>query len=111
MIPVEFDPGAVNATVYAAKIGDSMQVIILNKDSEHKLTIKLNGISDIGVEVLQASSLTSKDVMFLDVNVSVNHSGRPASTKSPSYFGLGIDGDIGVVPKSSALWMRVTPTK
>ena len=67
MIPVDFAPGSVNATAYAAKragqapaAGDLL-IAILNKDAAQSLTVRLPSVP-LSVEVTDAPSLTSRGV-------------------------------------------------
>ena len=61
MVPVEFYPGAVNATAFAAKRGGETLVAILNKDATQGLSVKLPGTPS-AVDTVSASSLSSTDV-------------------------------------------------
>lgn len=61
MLPVTFNPGAVNATAYAAKLPTGQTVVaVINKDATQPLHIDLAGYS-VG-HVLSAASLTSRTV-------------------------------------------------
>lgn len=61
MIPLTFNPGAVNATAYAAKLPTEQTIVaVINKDATRKLHIDLPGYS-VG-HVLTAQSLTSRAV-------------------------------------------------
>jgi hypothetical protein len=61
MIPVSFDPGAVDATAYAAKLPSGQTIVaIINKDAARPLQMDLPGYS-VG-HVLTAESLTSRTV-------------------------------------------------
>jgi hypothetical protein len=63
MIPVDFDPGEVNATAYAAKFKDGRTLIaVINKDATQDLDLALPGwrVS----ERLTAESLTSTTIKF-----------------------------------------------
>ncbi len=67
MIPVDFVPGPVNATAYAAKRAEGtpasgdLLIAILNKDATQSLTVRLPSVP-LSVEVTDAASLTSRDV-------------------------------------------------
>jgi hypothetical protein len=67
MIPVDFDPGAVNATAYAAKLpgGTSATptglVAILNKDATRSLQVSLP-FRPSAVEIVSAESLAATEV-------------------------------------------------
>lgn len=61
MLPLTFNPGAVNATAYAAKLPTGQTVVaIINKDADHPLHIDLAGYS-VG-RTLTAQSLASRTV-------------------------------------------------
>ncbi len=61
MLPLTFNPGAVNATAYAAKLPTGQAVVaIINKDADHPLHIDLAGYS-VG-RTLTAQSLASRTV-------------------------------------------------
>lgn len=61
MLPLTFNPGAVNATAYAAKLPSGQTVVaIINKDADHPLHIDLAGYS-VG-RTLTAQSLASRTV-------------------------------------------------
>jgi hypothetical protein len=66
MIPVDFVPGSVNATAYAAKragevaAGDLL-IAVLNKDAAQSLTVRLPSVP-LSLEITDAASLTSRDV-------------------------------------------------
>jgi hypothetical protein len=78
MLPLTFNPGAVNATAYAAKLPTGqIAVAIINKDADHPLHIDLPGYSV--ARTLTAQSLTSRTVE--DREASGNHE---ASTVPPA---------------------------
>ena len=61
IIPIDFNPGDVNATAYAALLPfDQVIVAIINKDATKSLPIKLPGFT--GSLVMHAASLTSTKV-------------------------------------------------
>jgi hypothetical protein len=61
MIPIEFNPGPLNVTAYAAKQKDGRQILaIINKDTKDFFWDGLFGFSPI--DQLRAASLTSPDV-------------------------------------------------
>jgi hypothetical protein len=65
LIPVDFNPGAVNATVYAAKLPSGQVVIaIINKDETHDLHIDVPFFSTS--TTLTAPSLTSTRVALTE---------------------------------------------
>ncbi len=117
MVPVEFDAGAVNATAYAGKVDGSLQVVILNKDAERDLKVRLNGFTDLYSMVLSAPSLMSKDVMLDGRKVTEESAlaAWKASRKKPmlidSNNASSFTGGVGVVPRESALWMSVVLKK
>ena len=62
MIQLDFDPGDVNATAYAAKMSDgNTMVAVINKDATRDLQIAIEG-GWLKFETLTAPSLTSKTV-------------------------------------------------
>jgi hypothetical protein len=67
MIPVDFDPGPVNATAYAAKLPggksatSSGLVAIINKDATRSLQVSLP-FRPSAVEIVSAESLTATEV-------------------------------------------------
>lgn len=78
MLPVTFNPGAVNATAYAAKLPTGQTVVaIINRDASQPLHIDLAGYS-VG-RVLSAPSLTSRTVEDREPS-----SNREASTVPPA---------------------------
>jgi hypothetical protein len=71
MIPVEFDPGEVNATAYAAKRTDGKIILaIINKDATQDLELALPGWRV--AERMTAESLNSTTVKFGPVAASRN---------------------------------------
>ncbi len=110
MIPVEFDPGEVNATAYAADTGAKFLVAIINKDVSGKLVAEFPlEVVEACVARLSASSLTSTDVTFNDkgmatlaqtrISQSIKRGHLDASCISPSR----IDKAVTVtVPAASA---------
>jgi hypothetical protein len=78
MLPLTFNPGAVNATAYAAKLPTGQIVVaIINKDPERPLHIDLPGYS-VG-RTLTAQSLTSRTVEEREAGAN-----REASTVPPA---------------------------
>ncbi len=70
MIAVDFDPGPVNATAYAAKRPDGRLVVaVINKDAHAPLELK-PGIVARSQYRLEAASLTSTDVSLKPAKVS-----------------------------------------
>lgn len=65
LMRLEFDPGAVNATAYAAKTPEGKRLVaILNKDDAAGLHVKIAGARGGCVAKLTAPSLTSRDVTW-----------------------------------------------
>ena len=63
MIPLDFDPGEVNATAHAAKLPDGRTIVaVFNKDATQDLEVALPGWHV--AERLTAESLTSTVVKF-----------------------------------------------
>jgi hypothetical protein len=88
MLPVDFNPGSVNATAYAARQTDGkLMVIILNKDESQDLTLHVPSFEVR--EVLTAPSLEAKEAHIL--------TGSQASTAIKASSGTL------TVPKSTAL--------
>ena len=75
MFPVEFDPGDLNATAYAAKRADGKVILaIINKDAMRSLTSSIAGYRLVIYRSLKAASLTSTEVSWNDRNTnSVGH--------------------------------------
>ncbi len=64
MLPVDFDPGGVNAVAYACRRPDGKVLLtVLNKDEVHDLALSLPGARLR--EVLTASSLTAREARIL----------------------------------------------
>ena len=64
LLPVDFNPGSVNATAYAARLpGGKMLLAILNKDEAQPLTLKLPPCTL--QQVLTAPSLTAQEAHIL----------------------------------------------
>jgi hypothetical protein len=67
MIPLEFDPGTIQATAYAAKRTDAasrtspMIFAVINKDAEQALHLQFPGTATL-LELTTAESLTSREV-------------------------------------------------
>jgi hypothetical protein len=88
MLPVDFNPGSVNATAYAARQTDGkLMVIVLNKDESQDLTLHVPSFEVR--EVLTAPSLEAKEAHIL--------TGSQASTAIKASSGTL------TVPKSTAL--------
>jgi hypothetical protein len=90
MLPVDFNPGSVNATAYAAQHPDGSSVIaVINKDATQNLFIELPGLGKVPQflvrDNLSASSLTARQL-------------NPEDSLAP--------GLIHTVPKSSAVLYR-----
>ena len=65
LLKVDFDPGPVNATAYAARQADGKRIVaILNKDDTRTLTVKLPGAEVL--EVLTSTSLDAKQAQLLN---------------------------------------------
>jgi len=68
MVKVDFDPGEVNATAYAAKRADGRTLVaVINKDATRDLEIATQGFRASVVYRLTADSLTSTAVKFIKV--------------------------------------------
>jgi hypothetical protein len=75
LIPVDFDPGAVNATAYAAKRANGQIILaIINKDATQPLTPTIAGFRQAIYRSLKAASLTSNEVSWNERQV--RYSGR-----------------------------------
>ena len=78
MIPLDFNPGSVDATAYAAKLPTGQKIVaVINKDASLPLHIDLPGYS-VG-NMMSAPSLTSTDV-----HIGEPQSYREASTVAPA---------------------------
>jgi hypothetical protein len=74
IVAVDFDPGAVNATAYAAKRPDGQIILaIINKDAALPLKPAIAGFREATVRTLKAASLTSTDVSWNDRLTPVGH--------------------------------------
>ncbi len=74
VIPLDFDPGSVNATAYAAKLPTGqLMVAVINKDAKESLPLNLAGFSP--ALVLTAPSLDSREVSLSEpqANTEANH--------------------------------------
>jgi hypothetical protein len=80
MIPIDFDPGNVDATAYAAKLTDGNTLLaIINKDATKTLPIKLRGKATL-VHTLTAPSLTSREATLSSAAKGVSLSNIPSTT-------------------------------
>lgn len=78
MIRLEFDPGSVNATAYAARDrSGAVLVAVINKDESRTLRLGTTRLSLLSM--LQAPSLSSQDVVLLK-----DGAGRPLSAVPPT---------------------------
>jgi hypothetical protein len=65
MVPVEFDPGSVNATAYAAKRPDGKTLVaVINKDAAQDLPVRLAGAKSVCSGSMTAASLTATTVRW-----------------------------------------------
>jgi hypothetical protein len=65
LMDLDFDPGDVNATAYAAKTPDGKSILaIINKDATQALTPSIGGFRQATVHWLKAASLTSTEVSW-----------------------------------------------
>ena len=81
MLPLDFDPGPVNATAYAAKLADGHQLIaIINKDATQALRIELRGWRMS--ERLTGTTLTANEAKLESIRevTSMNALNIPASS-------------------------------
>lgn len=79
MVPISFDPGAANATAYAARLPTGqLQVAIINKDAEHAVPLNLAGFSP--ALVLTAPSLESRDVFLNEPQANTEANQVPPKT-------------------------------
>jgi hypothetical protein len=79
MIPINFDPGAANATAYAAKLPTGqLQVAIINKDPDHSVPLNLAGFSP--ALVLTAPSLESREVNLAEPQANSEANAVPPRT-------------------------------
>src|SRR5579875_257493 len=79
MIPLDFDPGAVNATAYAAKLPTGqLMVAILNKDADRPVPLNLAGFSP--ALVLTAPSLESREVNLSEPQANTEANAVPPKT-------------------------------
>jgi hypothetical protein len=112
VIPIDFNPGPVNATAFAAKQPDGRILLaIINKDPSQHLRLELTGHKGYGGATmpLHASSLTSRDVDFENFNavqasIKTDQQGNIVGSRFPGYGGVGIDhGWIGLdIPPATA---------
>jgi hypothetical protein len=67
IIPIDFDPGEVNATAYAARQKDGERMVaIINKDEVRSLAVRFAEFHTTGLQRLKASSLKSTDPTWDD---------------------------------------------
>lgn len=79
MVPVDFDPGGVNATAYAAKTADGgMLVAVINKDATQPLAVDLKGYR--AVLALTAPALDATHAGLGPVAAQAGVSGVPAGS-------------------------------
>ncbi len=96
MMPVEFDPGSVNATAYAAKRRDGKVILaIINKDALASVETRIPSHHSVIVLALTAPALTSTVVAF-------DHGGAGGSEKVIPVT----DGSVRIVlaPATAALY-------
>jgi len=62
MVPVDFDPGAVNATAYAAKLSNGRTLIaVINKDATQPIEVSVPGVRKGSLYRLTAPQLSSHE--------------------------------------------------
>jgi hypothetical protein len=65
LIPIDFNPGSINATAYAAKTpGGKILLAIINKDSSRAVNLELPAKHAAAVHTLTGESLTSRTADF-----------------------------------------------
>jgi hypothetical protein len=80
LIPVDFDPRAVNATAYAAKRPNGEIILaIINKDATQALTPTIIGYRETTYRSLKAASLTSTEVSFNETQIRYSGHVPPAT--------------------------------
>jgi hypothetical protein len=75
IVPVEFDPGAVNATAYAAKRGGEILLAVINKDASRSLSVDFATEETrawVRMETMTARSLKSRAVELGTFSGSIN---------------------------------------
>jgi len=84
IIPVDFDPGPINATAYAATLPTGqIAIAIINKDESQPLPLNLPGFT--GSLVMHATSLASTHVEFSEPSGNREMSSIPPATAAILY--------------------------
>ncbi len=79
MIPLDFNPGSVNATAYAAKLpSGQLQVAIVNKDAIQSVPLNLPGFSP--ALVLTGASLEAREVTVAEPQANTEANAVPPRT-------------------------------
>jgi hypothetical protein len=103
IIPIDFTPGSINATAYAAKRPNGKLILaIINKDSTNAIDVRVPKHGSAMLHELRASSLTSRDADFDNFNI--NHT--PATCLPP-----GVCVGQGAGPKGTMTaddWLNLT---
>ena len=69
IVPIDFDPGPIDATAFAAKLPDGKFVLgVINKDEHAELRMTVKNHKGACGQHLTANSLTSHDVNFANFN-------------------------------------------
>jgi hypothetical protein len=77
IIPLDFDPGPVNATAYAARRANGELIVaVINKDATRTLKPSLAGFHGASYRLLKATSLTSTDVTWDKTEIPAGHTGH-----------------------------------
>lgn len=87
MVPVDFDPGSVNATAYAAKPSNGRTLIaIINKDATQAIEVSVHGLRKGALYRLTAPGLTSHEAHLAgDNGGSAEHLSTKSNTGSLSW--------------------------
>ncbi len=79
MLSLAFDPGAANATAYAAKLPTGqLQVAIINKDPDHAVPLNLPGFSP--ALILTAATLETREVNLSEPQANTEANSVPPKT-------------------------------
>ena len=115
IIPLDFNPAGVNATAYAAQSGAGKWIVIINKDENQDIALRLEGVAPVFGEALVASSLSSTQVTFgghrwtelgarQQMRHDLHHIREDEEPGNPPEGSINLSGkDVITVPRSSAL--------
>jgi len=110
IVPLDFDPGPVNATAYAARRSDgSLVIAIVNKDATRTLKPSIAGFHSGSYRSLKAASLTSTDVTWDKTATAIGHAvyrdaQKVAGSAGHANASIGTDADLQFeIPPATAV--------